>query len=158
MKVQITWNPQPNFTNTLLNYCLLGLIAQVYTLTIIVIIVINSQAIIDIEKLQYRPSLTWRLGSLCACVWRGTMNDGFFVLVCTMNMYMWPAMEKSTTRDFSWNSRFGYGSTQNLLQSSTVKEPCSKKAPKPSYGLKIVHGSPVSQFTIFRETERFIRT
>ena len=28
--------------------------------------------------------------------------------------------------------------------SSTVKEPCSKKVPRPSYGYKIVHGSPVS--------------
>ena len=35
----------------------LGLIAQVYTLTIIVIIMIFSQAIIDTEKFQYRPSL-----------------------------------------------------------------------------------------------------
>ena len=28
---------------------------------------------------------------------------------------LWPAMEKPTTRDFSWKSRFGYRSTQNLL-------------------------------------------
>ena len=33
-----------------------------------------------------------------------------------------------------------------------------KKVPKPSYGLKIVHGSPVPQFAIFRETEQFLRT
>ena len=38
-----------------------------------------------------------------------------------------------------------------------VKELGSKKFPKPSYGQKIVHGSPVLQFTIFRETERFVR-
>ena len=67
-------------------------------------------------------------------------------------------MEKSTTREFSWKSRFGYELTQNLLQSSTVNEPGSKKAHKPSYGQKIVHGSPVPQFTIFWETERFVRT
>ena len=28
---------------------------------------------------------------------------------------LWPAVEKSTTHDFSWKSRFGYGSMQNLL-------------------------------------------
>ena len=33
-----------------------------------------------------------------------------------------------------------------------------KKVPRLSYGLKIVHGSPLSQFTIFQETERFART
>ena len=38
------------------------------------------------------------------------------------------------------------------------QEPGSKKAPKPSYGQKIVHGSPVPQFTIFLRKERFIRT
>ena len=59
---------------------------------------------------------------------------------------------------FLWKSRFGYGSTQILLLSSTVKEPGSKKFPKPSYGQKPVHGSPVPQFTIFRETECFVRT
>ena len=37
-----------------------------------------------------------------------------------------------------------------------VKELESKKVPRPSYGLKIVHGSPVSQFPIFGETERFV--
>ena len=30
-----------------------------------------------------------------------------------------------------------------------------KKVPRPSYGKKIVHGSPVPWLTIFRETERF---
>ena len=48
---------KPNLMITFLNYCSLGLIAQVYTLTVIVIIVIFNQAIIDIEKFQYRPSL-----------------------------------------------------------------------------------------------------
>ena len=38
------------------------------------------------------------------------------------------------------------------------QEPGFKKVPKPSYDLKIAHGSPVSQFTIFRETEDFVRT
>ena len=59
IKVLIAWNPQPNFTNTFLNYmhCLLELIVQAYTLTIIVIIVIFSQEIIDRGKFQYRPSL-----------------------------------------------------------------------------------------------------
>ena len=33
-----------------------------------------------------------------------------------------------------------------------------KKVPKPRYGLKIAHRSPVSQFTIFRETEDFVLT
>ena len=44
------------------------------------------------------------------------------------------------------------------MWSSTVKEPGSKKAHRPSYGLKIVHGSPVPQSTIFRETECFVCT
>ena len=30
--------------------------------------------------------------------------------------------------------------------------------PRPSYGLKIVHGSPMPQFTIFRETEQLLST
>ena len=45
------------------------------------------------------------------------------------------------------------GSTQNLLQNSAVKEPGFKKASKPSYGQKIIHGSPVPRFANFRETE-----
>ena len=39
-----------------------------------------------------------------------------------------------------------------------VKEPGSKKVHRPTYGLKIVHGSPVPQITIFGETERLVRT
>ena len=33
-----------------------------------------------------------------------------------------------------------------------------KEFPKPRYGQKIVRGSPVPQFTIFREMECFVRT
>ena len=38
-----------------------------------------------------------------------------------------------------------------------VKRPGSREAPKPSYGQKIMHGSP--EITIFLETERlYVRT
>ena len=58
---------------------------------------------------------------------------------------MWPTI---------YFSRFGYGLTQNLQQSSVVEKPGSKKARKPSYGQKVVHGSPMPQFTSFWEMER----
>ena len=43
-----------------LDYSSLGLTKQAHTLTTIVIIVTFSQAIIDIEKIQYRSSLLHR--------------------------------------------------------------------------------------------------
>ena len=63
----------------------------------------------------------------------------------TTHLHLWPAMEKSTT------SRFGYGSTQTLLQSSMVKEPGSKNAPKPSYGQKLYTGHPCLSLQIFEK-------
>ena len=41
----------------ILDLLFIGAVAQAHTLTIIVIIVIFSQAIINIKKFQYRPSL-----------------------------------------------------------------------------------------------------
>ena len=64
---------------------------------------------------------------------------------------MWSAMEKQTTRDFSWKSHFGYGMTQNLLYSSTVKEPGSKKAPKPSYAQKLNTGHSCLNLQFFEK-------
>ena len=63
---------------------------------------------------------------------------------------LWPAMRKWTVCNFLWNSCFGHGSRQNLW-SSMVKEPGSKKVPRPSYGQKIVPRSPVPQFTIIEK-------
>ena len=54
---------------TFLTYCVLGLIAQVYIVTIIVIIVIFSEAIIKIEKFQYRPSVHVVAVRSAACVY-----------------------------------------------------------------------------------------
>jgi len=101
----------------------------------------------------------------------GTLMWIWFVLRClissaevssvtppTSNVTVHSCCVVPTICNFFRNSRFWYGSTQNLLSSSTVEKPGSKKVPRPSYGLKIVHGSPLSQFTIFRETERFART
>ena len=47
----------------ILDLLFIGAVAQAHTLTIIVIIVIFSQAIINIKKFQYRPSLVVVLGT-----------------------------------------------------------------------------------------------
>ena len=56
-----------------------------------------------------------------------------------------------------------YGSTCictifQSFESRLIEEPGSEKIPKPSDGQKTVHGSPVPQFTIFREMECFVCT
>ena len=47
----------------ILDLLFIGAVAQAHTLTIIVIIVIFTQAIINIKKFQYRPSLVVVLGT-----------------------------------------------------------------------------------------------
>ena len=59
------------------------------------------------------PSLYWSI--LYFKWWGWICQDGGMWTDLGCLLYVWPAMEKKTTRDFSWKSRFGYRSTQNLL-------------------------------------------
>ena len=71
------------------------------------------------------PNLIYSYRCL-SLVMYGFLNVIHSYWLLVMDSYhLWPAMRKSTTRKFSWNSRFIYESTQNFLLSSMVKESSS---------------------------------
>ena len=77
-----------------------------YTLTIIVIIVINSQAIIDIEKFQYRPSLPCtNQGNTQVSNWQLMLTYFSLIIVTPTLVDSTKVLLDSSCSEFDWRNQ-----------------------------------------------------